>query len=383
MLRTKGRFGRYLEKTDYRRSRHRIQQDDGGQFAPAQTTGHPEPPWASDLGRTSRKSFLGKVLDVPVEQRLTGSLACCAIAIMEGAHIVRVHDVRETRQVATLCDAVRELEASPMSIAELINLDKLNWNAAIDILIVSTLIYNLLLLIRGTRAVQMALGLGVLAIFFYLTRWLHLEMIQWILTNILPYFVFGIIVLFAAEIRRALANIGKNPLIRQFSQNPFVETYDEIVLAATTLASQRIGGLIVIERSIGLKNYIESGIAIDAALSYDLLVAIFSPGAPLHDGAVIVQKDRITAAACFLPLTVNPKLSKDLGTRHRAAIGVTEESDAIVVVISEETGIISIVAGGQIERSLDGESLRHRLETIFAGKDSEKEMGLSAMLERP
>src|SRR4030095_7923741 len=270
-----------------------------------------------------------------------------------------------------------------MSFSELINLDKLNWTAAIDILIVTTLIYNLLLLIRGTRAVQMALGLGVLAIFFYLTRWLHLEMIQWILTNILPYFVFGIIVLFAAEIRRALANIGKNPLIRQFSQNPFVETYDEIVLAATTLASQRIGGLIVIERSIGLKNYIESGIAIDAALSYDLLVAIFSPGAPLHDGAVMVPKDRITAAACFLPLTVNPKLSKDLGTRHRAAIGVTEESDAVVVVISEETGIISIVGGGQIERGLDGDSLRHRLETIFAGKESETEMGLSAMLERP
>ena len=269
-----------------------------------------------------------------------------------------------------------------MSFTELINLDKLSWSAAIDILIVSALIYNLLLLIRGTRAVQMALGLGFLAMFFYLTRWLHLEMIQWILTNILPYFVFGIIVLFAAEIRRALANIGKNPLIRQFSQSPFVETYDEIVLAATTLASQRIGGLIVIERSIGLKNYIESGIAIDAALSYDLLVAIFSPGAPLHDGAVIIQRDRITAAACFLPLTVNPKLSKELGTRHRAAIGVTEESDAVVVVISEETGIISIVAGGQIERSLDGDSLRQRLEAIFAGKESDKDLRLSAMLER-
>jgi len=269
-----------------------------------------------------------------------------------------------------------------MSVTELINLDKLNWNAAIDILIVSALIYNVLLLIRGTRAVQMALGLGFLAIFFYLTRWLHLEMIQWILTNILPYFVFGIIVLFAAEIRRALANIGKNPLIRQFSQNPLVETYDEIVLAATTLASQRIGGLIVIERSIGLKNYIESGIAIDAALSYDLLVAIFSPGAPLHDGAVVIQKDRITAAACFLPLTVNPRLSKELGTRHRAAIGVTEESDAVVVVISEETGIISVVAGGQIERSLDGDSLRQRLESIFAGKEPDRELGLSAMLER-
>jgi diadenylate cyclase len=270
-----------------------------------------------------------------------------------------------------------------MNFTELINLDKLNWNAAIDILIVTALIYNLLLLIRGTRAVQMALGLGILAVFFYLTRWLHLEMIQWILTNLLPYLVFGIIVLFAAEIRRALANIGKNPLIRQFSQNAFVETYDEIVLAATTLAAQRIGGLIVIERGIGLKNYIESGISIDAALSYDLLVAIFAPGAPLHDGAVIIQKDRITAAACFLPLTVNPKLSKELGTRHRAAIGVTEESDAVVVVISEESGIISIVAGGHIERSLDGDSLRQRLEAIFAGKESAKEMALSAMLERP
>lgn len=269
-----------------------------------------------------------------------------------------------------------------MNLTELINLERLGWNAAIDILIVSALIYNLLLLIRGTRTVQMALGLGILTIFFYLTRWLHLEMIQWILTNLLPYFVFGIIVLFAAEIRRALANIGGNPLIRQFSPSPFVETCDEIVLVATTLASQRIGGLIVIERSIGLKSYIESGIAIDAALSHDLLVAIFSPGAPLHDGAVIIQKDRITAASCFLPLTVNLKLSKEFGARHRAAIGVTEESDALVVVISEETGIISIVVGGQIERSLDGESLRQRLEVILAGREPEKELGFSAMLER-
>ena len=140
------------------------------------------------------------------------------------------------------------------------------------------------------------------------------------------------------------------------------------MLAATTLSSQRIGGLIVIERDIGLKNYIESGVAVDAALSYDLLVTLFSPGAPLHDGAVIVQKDRITAAACFLPLTVNPKLSKELGTRHRAAIGVTEESDAVVIVVSEETGIISIVVGGKIERNLDGDSLRRALLFILEGK---------------
>ncbi|MFN8006095.1 MAG: diadenylate cyclase CdaA [Terriglobia bacterium] len=255
-----------------------------------------------------------------------------------------------------------------MNLIEILSLEKLTPYAILDILIVSVLIYQLLILIRGTRAVQMALGVGVLVIFFYITRWLRLETVQWILTNMLPYIGFGIIVLFSAEIRRALANIGKNPLLRRFSQNSFVETYDDIVLAATTLASQRIGALIVLEREIGLKNYIDSGIRVDAALSYDLLVAIFAPGAPLHDGAVIIQKERIAAAACFLPLTVNPILSKELGTRHRAAIGVTEESDAVVVVVSEESGIISLVRSGQIERTLDGEMLRDRLESIFESR---------------
>jgi uncharacterized protein (TIGR00159 family) len=265
---------------------------------------------------------------------------------------------------------------------EFLRFDKFSWVSLIDVFMVSALIYQILLLIRGTRAVQMALGLGFLVVFFYISRWLHLEMVQWILTNILPYFVFGIIVLFAAEIRRALASIGKNPLIRRFSQDPLKESYDEIVLAATTLASQRIGGLIVIERDIGLKNYIESGVAVDAALSYDLLIAIFSPGAPLHDGAVIIQKDRITAAACFLPLTVNPKLSKELGTRHRAAIGVTEESDAVVIVVSEESGIISVVLGGKIERGLDGESLKRSLASIFEDRPDEDNLpSLSTVME--
>jgi len=164
------------------------------------------------------------------------------------------------------------------------------------------------------------------------------------------------------------ALFGGNPSSPGLSQSPFLEICDDIVLAATTLASQRIGALIVIEREIGLKNYIDSGIRVDAVLSYDLLVAIFAPGAPLHDGAVIIQKDRISAAACFLPLTVNPILSKELGTRHRAAIGVTEESDAVVVVVSEESGIISLVRSGQIERTLDGDALRDRLESIFEGR---------------
>jgi diadenylate cyclase len=265
-----------------------------------------------------------------------------------------------------------------MTFIDFLNLNKFTWNAAIDVFIVAVFIYQILLLIRGTRAVQMALGVGFFVLFYYTSRWLQLETVQWILTN----FVFGIIVLFAAEIRRALANIGRNPLIRRFSANPLNESHDDIVLAANTLASQRVGGLIVIERDIGLKNYIESGVAIDAALSYDLIVTIFSPAAPLHDGAVIIQKDRITAAACFLPLTVNPKLSKELGTRHRAAIGVTEESDAVVVVISEETGIISIVVGGKIERNLDGDSLRKHLDLIFEGKNKQEKIpSLSTVLE--
>ena len=257
-----------------------------------------------------------------------------------------------------------------MNLIALLHLDRLTWSSAVDILIVSILIYHVLLLIRGTRAVQMALGVGFLVLFYYVTLWFNLETVQWIMTTILPYFVVGIIVLFAAEIRRALANIGKNPLLRKFSPNPVMETYDEIVLAATALSTQRVGALVVIEREMGLKNYRESGVAVDAALSYDLLVSIFSPGAPLHDGAVIVQKDRIAAAACFLPLTLNPRLSKELGTRHRAAIGVTEESDAVVVVVSEETGIISTVVGGDIQRNLDGPSLRQHLADIFAAADS-------------
>lgn len=252
-----------------------------------------------------------------------------------------------------------------MSLVEFLNLDKFTWSSAIDLLIVSLLIYYILLLIRGTRAFQMVLGVGFLVLFYYLTRWFDLETIQWIMTNILPYFVFGIIVLFASEIRRALANIGKNPLLKKFFQDPMAEIYDEIVLAATTLSSQRVGALIVIEREIGLKNYIQSGITVDALLSYDLLVTIFSPGAPLHDGAVIIQKNKVMAAACFLPLTLNPRLSKELGTRHRAAIGVTEESDAVVVVVSEETGIISTVVSGDIQRNLDSQSLRRHLARSF------------------
>src|SRR5919197_123503 len=180
--------------------------------------------------------------------------------------------------------------------------------------------------------------------------------------------VFAIIVIFQHEIRRALAQFGQAPLFAGFSSINRNEFYDEIILAVTTLASNQTGALIVIERDIGLKTYIESGIALDAALSYDLLVTVFNPSVPLHDGAVIVQNGRIAAAACFLPLTVKPRLSKELGTRHRAAIGVTEETDAVAIIVSEETGAVSFAHDGEMERYLDPETLRVRLRDAFERK---------------
>lgn len=251
---------------------------------------------------------------------------------------------------------------------EFLSLPRLTWSAALDILIVAFLIYQVLVFIRGTRAVQMALGLTLVVGFFYFSRWGRLETVSWLLTNILPYFVFAIIVIFQSEIRRALAHFGKASFLSGFSNINRNEFYDEIVLAVTTLASKHTGALIVIERDIGLKSYIESGIAINATMSYDLLVTVFNPEVPLHDGAVIIQNGRVAAAACFLPLTVKPRLSKELGTRHRAAIGVTEETDAVAIVVSEETGSIALAHDGEIERFLDADTLRSRLRDAFERK---------------
>jgi len=251
---------------------------------------------------------------------------------------------------------------------EFFSVPHLTWTAVLDIVVVAVIIYQLLVFIKGTRAVQMALGLALIVVFFYFSRWIALETVSWMLTNILPYFVFVIIVIFQHEIRRALVRFGQAPLFAGFSTINRNEFYDEIVLAVKTLATNQTGALIVIERDIGLKTYIESGIALDAALSYDLLVSIFNPSVPLHDGAVIIQNRRIAAGACFLPLTVKPRLSKELGTRHRAAIGVTEETDAVAIVVSEETGAISFAHDGEIERYLDPDTLRQRLRNAFERK---------------
>jgi diadenylate cyclase len=236
----------------------------------------------------------------------------------------------------------------------------------IDIALVAFIFYRFLLLLRGTRAVQMTLGIVMLLLLFWVTRYYRLTTVEWLLSNALTYIVFAVIVLFQSEIRRGLANIGKTSIWGYQRRNR--SGFEEIVLAATTLASKKIGALIVIERDIGLKNYAESGIALDAVLTYDLLVTIFSPNTPLHDGAVIVQGNRILAAGCFLPLTLDPHLSKELGSRHRAAIGITEETDAVTIIVSEETGTISLAVEGRITRNLDGEGLRAALQNAAEGR---------------
>lgn len=255
-------------------------------------------------------------------------------------------------------------------LTQLLQRPAVTWGDVIDIAIVSIVVYEVLKLIRGTHAMQMAMGIALLVGLFYLSRGLQLETLNWLIRNVVGYLVFAAIVLMQADIRRALGMIGRARLFRLFRRfertTPDEDIVEELVVAVRTLAQKRVGAIIVIERSVGLRNYIESGIPADARLTYDLLVAIFQEESPLHDGAVIVQGDRIAAAACFLPLTVNPRLSRDLGSRHRAAIGVTEENDSVAMVVSEETGVISLVVDGDIERRVEPEALRGKLTKLIS-----------------
>jgi diadenylate cyclase len=249
----------------------------------------------------------------------------------------------------------------------------MGWWDVLDIVIVAILIYEFLKLIRGTRAVQMAAGSLLILGLFYISRLAPLQTVNWMVRNILVYVAFAAIVIFQSDIRRALAHFGQAPFFRYFNRTEAAaETIEEVVVAATMLSTQRIGAIVAIERDIGLRNYIESGIPLDAILTYDLLVTIFQTGSPLHDGAVILQERRVSAAACFLPLTVNPRVSRELGTRHRAAIGLTEESDAVAVVVSEETGAISLALDGRIDRRLTPDQLRERLRGLVSVRRSDR-----------
>jgi diadenylate cyclase len=256
-----------------------------------------------------------------------------------------------------------------------------------DIALVFLIVYTVLKLVRGTRAAPMAAGIAAFALLYWLAVNQDLATLEFVLRGGLLYIGVAIIVLFQSEIRQALISFGNRfrmPFTRRHKGQFGEGVYDEIVLAATTLASTKTGALIVIERGVGLKNVTDGGVKLDAELSYDLLVTIFNPATPLHDGAVVVRRHRVAAAACFLPLTLNPRLSKDLGTRHRAAIGITEDSDAVAVVVSEETGLISFVQRGQIKRGLDATKLRasifQSLE-VSAGKREKEQSRTDAEAE--
>ena len=247
-------------------------------------------------------------------------------------------------------------------------LPELTLTAVIDIAIVAFLLYQSLLVVRGTRAGHILIGILMMVFLYAVAVWAGLEALRSLLSFIVPYLGLAIIVLFQSEIRRTLARIGRKRWFSAGFRAP--ESIHEIVLAVEQLAAQKTGALIVLERDIGLRTFVESGVRMDALISRDLLLSIFRPGLPLHDGAAIIQKDRIAAAACFLPLTTSPSLSRTLGTRHRAAIGITEETDCLSIVVSEETGSISVAAFGEIASGIPLGELVQRIHRHFGMQHS-------------
>lgn len=239
----------------------------------------------------------------------------------------------------------------------------------LDITLMSLILYRLLLIVKGTKAAQMMIGLAVLLIASLASRYLELFTIDWLVQSFWAQIVIAMIVLFQPEIRRALAHIGEARFLN-FATAEELKSLEEIVRAAVSLANRKIGALIVIERETSLKDFIEIGTNLDARVSKELLLSIFHPTSPIHDGAVIINGNRVAAAGCFLPITLSSALHKSLGTRHRAGIGLTEETDAVAIIVSEETGLISVGLGGRLEEKMDMGSLRDMLTDIFTVKKS-------------
>ncbi|MCK4236751.1 MAG: diadenylate cyclase CdaA [Candidatus Krumholzibacteria bacterium] len=241
----------------------------------------------------------------------------------------------------------------------------------LDIIIVAFIFYRLFLLIKGTRATQMFMGLFLLIIASFIAQWLNLNALNWIVSSLKTVWVIAFVILFQPELRKALTLIGQNRILGLLIKVEESGTLSEIVKACSQLIVKGLGAIIVIEQDVGLRNYIETGTLLDANVTSELLVTIFTSPGPLHDGAVIIEKNRIVAAGSILPLSQNPRLAKSLGTRHRAGLGLSEETDAIVVIVSEETGMISLATGGKLKRKLDINTLRNDLVGII-GIKSEK-----------
>ena len=241
------------------------------------------------------------------------------------------------------------------------------WQDALDILLLAVLIYSGINLIRGTRAVPMLIGLGVVYGVYFLSAELEIYTINALLRNLLGWSLVFVFIVFQNDIRRALTQVGTGPLFSPGERIAQSQAVEELVKGVTAMASRRVGALIVLQNEVGLNEYIEVGTRLEAQVSKELVTSIFTPGSPIHDGALIIQQGRITAAGCFLPLTTNPAVSKTLGTRHRAAIGLTEETDAVAIVVSEEDGKISLVREGKITRDVDPGTLRTTLQRLLIG----------------
>lgn len=245
---------------------------------------------------------------------------------------------------------------------------QIRWQDLVDVILMSIIIYRLLLIIKGTKAAHMLIGLGLLLMASLLSRYFELYTVDWMIQSFWAQIVIAIIILFQPEIRRALAQMGEANIFRNLTSAEELKSLDEIVRATVALANKKIGALIAIERDTSLKDFVEMGTPLDAKVTKEILLSIFHPTSPIHDGAVVIKGNRIVAAGCFLPITMGPDISKSLGTRHRAGLGLSEETDAVIVVVSEETGMVSMAIHGKFDTHLDMGTLRDTLTDLFTAK---------------
>ena len=248
----------------------------------------------------------------------------------------------------------------------------IRWQDILDILLVTTILYRVLLIIKGTKAAQMLIGIGVLFVALLFSKYLGLYTIDWIIQSLWAQIVLAVIILFQPEIRKTLAQMGEARFLPSFASAEGMRSIEEVVRASIALASRQIGALIVIEKETSLNDFIEMGTQLDAKVTHELLLSIFHPTSPIHDGAVIIRGNRVVAAGCFLPLTLSIDISKAFGTRHRAGIGLTEETDSVVIIVSEETGSITTAIGSSIEKNVDMGTLRDFLTEHFITPDKKK-----------
>lgn len=245
---------------------------------------------------------------------------------------------------------------------------QIRWQDMVDVILMSIIIYRLLLIIKGTKAAHMLIGLGLLLMASLLSRYFELYTVDWMIQSFWAQIVIAIIILFQPEIRRALAQMGEAHIFKNLTSAEELKSLDEIVRATVSLANKKIGALIAIERDTSLKDFVEMGTPLDAKVTKEILLSIFHPTSPIHDGAVVIKGNRIVAAGCFLPITMGPDISKSLGTRHRAGLGLSEETDAVIVVVSEETGMVSMAIHGKFDTHLDMGTLRDILTDLFTAK---------------